>query len=95
MDSTGTPVDLTGGTVWFTVNTSNSPSTDSGAVIQKSTSSFTDPTSGVVTFTLSSTDTDITPGTYYYDTQFVAADDSVTSTKRDKFIVISDITRST
>ncbi len=94
-DSSGDALDLTGGTVFFTVNSNNSPSDDSSASIEKDITSFSAPTSGVATFTLSSTDTNITPGNYWYDCQFVSPSGVVTSLKKQKFVVTSDITRRT
>lgn len=95
VDSEGAAIDLTGGTVFFTVNADKEPSDDSSAVITKDVSSFTDPTTGIQSITLSSTDTNITPGTYYYDCQFVSAGGVVTSKPKSTLTVKSDITRRT
>lgn len=88
-----TPINLAGGTVYFTVNTSNDPSDDTSAAIQKSATSFTSASTGQHTFTLTPTDTTITPGTYWYDAEFVDSTGKKTSSFRGKFIVQSDITR--
>lgn len=94
LDSDGsTALDLTGGTVYFTVNSSSDPVSDSGAAIQKTATSFTDATAGQHTFTLTHSDTDITPGTYWYDAQFVDATGNYVSSYRGKFVVQSDVTR--
>lgn len=96
VDSSGAPLDLTGGKVFFTVNSSNEPSDDSGAVITKDVTSFATPTSGVATITLASSDTtNVAPGTYWYDLQFVSAGGVVTSLEKAKFVVKADITRRT
>lgn len=94
LDSDGTtPINLTGGTAYFTVNTSSDPSNDTGAVIQKTATNFTSATEGEHTFTLTHTDTNITPGTYWYDVQFVDTLGNYLSGYRGKFIVQSDVTR--
>ncbi len=90
-----TPIDLTGGTVYFTVNTSSDPTDDTAASIQKTVagSSATAPTLGEHTFTLTHSNTNITPGTYWYDAQFVDAVGNYLSSYRGKFIIESDVTR--
>jgi hypothetical protein len=94
LDSDGvTPINLAGGTVYFTVNSSSDPSDDTSKAIQKSATSFTSPSTGQHTFTLTHADTNITPGSYWYDTEFVDAVGNYLSSYRGKFIVESDITR--
>lgn len=94
LDTDGsTPLNLTGGTVYFTVSSSDNPSSDSSALIQKTATSFTDATAGEHTFTLTHSDTDITPGTYWYDVQFVDPVGNYLSSYRGKFIMQSDVTR--
>lgn len=88
-----TPVDLTGGTVYFTVNSSSDPSDDTGVAFQKTATSFTDATAGEHTFTLTHSDTDITPATYWYDAQFKDPVGNYLSSYRGKFVVQSDVTR--
>lgn len=88
-----TPVDLTGGTVYFTVSTSSDPASDTSAIFQKIATSFTDATNGQHTFTLTHADMNIAPATYWYDAQFVDAMGSYLSAYRGKFIVQSDTTR--
>lgn len=88
-----TPIDLTGGTVYFTVNSSSDPSDDTSVAFQKSATSFTDATHGKHTFTLTHANTNITPGTYWYDAQFVDGSGNYLSSYRGKFIVQSDTTR--
>jgi len=94
-DSSNQPVDLTGAELFFTVNASSDPTDDSSAAIHKTVSVFTDPTSGVATISLSGTDTDIDPKTYFYDVQIKDASGDITSSKQDKFTVTADISRST
>lgn len=88
-----TPINLTGGTVYFTVNASSDPASDTSKAIQKTYSSFTDATHGKTTVTLSHSDTNIDPGTYWYDAEFVDGVGNYLSSYRGKFIVESDITR--
>lgn len=88
-----TPINLTGGTAYFTVNSDDDPDSDSSAVIQKSATSFTDATNGNHIFTLTHNDTNITPGEYWYDTQFVDSLGNYLSSYRGKFTVQSDTTR--
>ena len=89
-----TPIVLTGGTVYFTVNASSDPADDTSKAIQKVvTGTFTDATNGKQTISLSHSDTNITPGTYWYDAQFVDAVGNYLSSYRGKFIVESDVTR--
>lgn len=88
-----TAVDLTGGTVYFTVNSSSDPADDTSVAIQKTATSFTDATAGQHTFTLTHSDTDITPDTYWYDCQFQDSVGNYLSSYRGKFIVQSDVTR--
>lgn len=88
-----TPIDLTGGTVYFSVNPSSDPSSDTSDAFQKTATVFTDPTAGQHTFTLTHADTNIDPGTYWYDAQFVDSIGNYLSAYRGKFIVQSDITR--
>lgn len=96
VDRTGTALDLTGATVFFTVNASNTPDDDSQAVIEKTISSISSPELGIVTIDLANSDTqDIDPGTYYYDASVKDSLGHVTTSKIDKFVVTSDITRRT
>lgn len=88
-----TAIDLTGGTVYFTVNSSANPADDTSKAFQKSDTSFTDATAGLHTFTLTHNDTNIDPGTYWYDAQFVDSVGNYLSSYRGKFIVQSDTTR--
>jgi hypothetical protein len=94
VDSSGNPVDITGGTVFFTLNATQNPTDDSGAVISKTVTSHTAPTLGQTQVTLTNTDTQsLTPGQYYYDIQYKDTAGNITSTKADVFQVIGDVTR--
>lgn len=91
-----TPINLAGGTVYFTVNSSSDPSDDTSKAFQLTATDatpFTAPSLGQHTFTLSHTNTNITPNTYFYDAQFTDAVGNYLSSYKGKFIVISDVTR--
>lgn len=91
-----TPIDLTGGTVYFTVNTSSDPSDDTEAAFQKTATDatpFTSATTGQHSFTLTHTDTNIDPDTYWYDAQFKDTAGNYLSSYRGRFIIQSDVTR--
>lgn len=88
-----TAINLTGGTVYFTVNSSSDPLDDTGVAFQKTATSFTSASTGQHTFTLTHADTNITPGTYWYDAQFVDSSGNYLSSYRGKFVVQSDTTR--
>ncbi len=96
LDSDGsTPLDLTGGTVYFTVQSTSDPADDTANLkFQKTATSFTDAVNGQHSFTLTHTDTNIDPDTYWYDAQFKDGAGSYLSSYRGEFIVQSDITRS-
>lgn len=88
-----TALNLAGGTVYFTVNSSSDPSDDTSVAFQKTATSFTDAAAGEHTFTLTHSDTNIDPGTYFYDAQFVDSVGGYLSSYRGKFVVQSDTTR--
>ena len=92
------PYDITGGTVFFTVNQNGDPENDDDAVIRLKTGDpqvvVIDAEQGRVDINLTSNDTDISPRRYYYDVQLVDAVGNVVSRKRDTFSVNPDITRS-
>ncbi len=89
-----TPVNLTGGTAYFTVQSVADPPDDTTDIeFQLTATSFTDATHGKHTFTLSHANTNITPATYWYDAQFVDSTGGYLSAYRGKFVVQSDTTR--
>lgn len=91
-----TPFNLTGCEVFFTLNTSSTPvddGTDNTATIKKSTTTFSNPSSGLASITLLNTDTQpVAAGTYYYDIQLKDSSGNITSLASNTFIVIDDIT---
>lgn len=65
----GTPFDITGSTILFTVKTTEFSSnlTDTDALIAKAVTAHTDPTNGVSVITLVPSDTRaVVPGKHYY-----------------------------
>jgi hypothetical protein len=93
-DSNGSPVDITGYTLWFTVKSDENDSDDE-ATIQKTVTSHTDPTNGLTTFELTNTDTDIPHGTYLYDMQMKDTSNKITTLTKGYFNVTQDITQKT
>lgn len=95
-DSSGTPVDLTGCAVWFTMKTSHDDP-DTKAVIQVKVTSHTDAEKGITTVVIPATSTDsLTPNaTYFYDFQLVTADGTVKTFLSGKVKILPDVTRRT
>jgi len=95
-----TPFNLTGGTVYFTLNSSSTPAsdgTDASAAIKKQVSSFITPSGGTypsqAQIVLANTDTSgLSQGTYYYDVQVKDASGNIISLQANTFTVIDDIT---
>jgi hypothetical protein len=88
-------VDLTGWTFWFTARKTPAPTatiTDLDSLISKEITNAS--TSGIVVVPITPEDTDITPGTYFYDVQYKDSAGTVVSTDTYKFIIEEDITRS-
>lgn len=89
-------IDLTGATVFFTAKpTISNSADDSDAVISVEVSSHDDPENGVTTIPLTASDTNITPGEYFYDIQIKLADGTITSIPVRKMEIFGDITRRT
>lgn len=91
-DINGTPINITGYTVFFTVKKDYALA-DAQANISKTVTSHTNPTSGATTVNLTHDDTDITPGNYYYDVQVKDTSNKITTILVDDFIVQPDVTR--
>ncbi len=95
IDFTSNGIDLTGSTVFFTAKTAiDNDVDDSTAAIAVEVTDHTDPTAGVTVIPLSSTDTNIEPGEYFYDIQ-IKNGDTVTSIEPRKLEIIADVTRRT
>ena len=94
-DKDGTPINLTGGAVFFTVSRNQNPQNDDDALILKNVSSHADPESGRTVIKLTPEDTDIKPGSFWYDVQLVDVEGNVLSKEKAQITVVSDITRRT
>ena len=98
-----TPFNLTGGTVYFTLNSSSTPTsdgTDASAAIKKQVSSFITPSGGSypsqAQIVLANTDTSgLSQGVYYYDIQVKDGSGNIISLAANTFSVIDDITTRT
>ena len=97
-----TPVNLSGGTVYFSVNASSDPANDTSAAIELNTpggtvsggtDTFTNAAKGQQQFILSHANTNIAAGNYWYDAQFIDINGNYLSAYRGQFIVQSDIER--
>lgn len=88
-------MDLTGATVFFTAKpTISNAVDDSDSVISVEVTDHSNPEGGVTSIPLSSSDTNVAPGEYYYDIQ-IKKGSEVTSIPVRKLIVYGDITRRT
>lgn len=85
------PIDLTDGTLFFTVKKRESDP-DSQAVIKKQFTEFDDPTNGITEIILTPDETNIPPGNYYYDVQFISQEGITSSARRGFLLVVPDIT---
>ena len=91
---TGDPIDLTGGTMWFTLK-SKASDTDADAVVQKQVTTHLDAVNGITEVVLDATDTtNADAGRYYYDFQFVDSAGTVKTILAGKVRLLQDITRS-
>lgn len=92
--TTGSPIDITGATIWFTMKPAISDD-DTNAIIQKQVTTHTDAVNGITEVVLTNADTqNLSLGTYYYDFQYVAANGDVKTILTGKVKVLGDVTRS-
>lgn len=94
-DSDGVAINATGWNIYFTVRKNvadKSSSSDTDALISATVSGAA---SGIQTLTVSSTDTNITPGKYIYDIQIKKGDGTISSSSSAIFTIAGDITRAT
>jgi len=92
-DENGTAINITGYTVFFTVKSDLTATTDTGALISKTVTGHSSPTTGQTTVSLTSTDTNLAEGNYYYDFQTKDGSNKISSTDRGTFVVKTDVTR--
>jgi len=91
-DENGSAVDITGWTIYFTVK-AKIDDEDNDAKIKKDVTTHSDPTNGKTVITLSSSDTSIDPGNYYYDVQVKTNTGEIYTPLEGNFIVRPDITK--
>ena len=94
-DKDGDAINLTNGTVFFTVSKIQNPQNDDDAVITKDVTSHDEPETGRTVIELTPEDTDINPGSFWYDVQLVDVEGNVLSREKNRLEIISDITRRT
>ncbi len=97
-DSNDVPVDLTGGTLWFTVRekipaTSIKTDTDAIISIEQTGVAIISASSGRTIFSVTNIQNDINPKTYLYDIKFKNALGRIKTVKVDDYIVEGDISR--
>jgi len=90
-DSAGDAVDVTGYEFFFTAKTNKSDA-DASAVIKKDTDTPNDPTNGQAVITLSTTDTNVTAGKYFYDIQMKDGSGQITTLVYGDLIIRTGIT---
>lgn len=90
---TSKPIDITGYTVYFTVNTTKRDTNDDDAIIRKDVTNHTDPVNGKTVILLSTTDTNLDPRNYYYDVQFKDDDGKIKTVIVGDLSVILDVTK--
>lgn len=90
--SNGAPVDITGWTFTLTIDPSTTPA-DAGNNVLQLAGVLTNPTGGVVTFTMTVGEADITPGSYHYDVQGVDGASVIRTFGVAKFVINQDITK--
>jgi len=95
-DASGTAIDISGLKLWVTMK-SNTADLDDAAAIQKVITfpADADSVAGIGSITLSSVETSVTPGTYYYDFQLVdesLSPPSVTTITSGRVNILQDIT---
>jgi hypothetical protein len=95
-EADGTPLDITGYTIFFTVKTlANADNPDTSAIIQKDITTHTHADAGESLIELTTTDTDQTAGEYLYDVQIKSPTGAITSCESGEFEIMQDITKRT
>lgn len=93
-NSGGSPIDITGWTVFFTVKSSPG-SRDEDAVLQKTVTSHTNATGGLSAISCTAADTDNLQGDYYFDIQIKKSDGSIKTYLYGQIKFLEDTTRRT
>lgn len=92
-DSTGTAVDVTGYTGLWTIDTQKDPVDDATNVVQISGSPTGTPTDGIIEFSPSAMEMDITPGNYHYDVQITDLGGALNTILKSKIKIVQDLTK--
>ncbi len=90
-DSDGVAIDITGYTIRFTVK-ENKTDAQGDAIIAKEITSHSDPTNGVTSVSLSTSDTDLTVKDYVYDFEMEDTSGNITTFLEGIFRIKQDIT---
>ena len=90
--STGSVVDISGSTPYFTVSTTKDRTTDVDVTLQKE-GVLTDATNGECTFTLTPSETAISSGVYYFDIEIHFSTTDVRTSMDGTFSIINDVTK--
>jgi len=89
-DNQGTPIDITGDTIFFTVKAAETD-TDANALIKVDVTSHTDPTAGKTTITIPKAKSNTIVGEHYFDIQRLHGT-SISTICKGTFHLIQDIT---
>lgn len=92
-NDTNLPINITGYTVYFTVNMTKDSIDDEDAVIKKDITDHTDPTNGKTLIQLTSTDTAIAIGKYHYDVQYKDENNQIKTVVIGNINIIQDVTK--
>jgi hypothetical protein len=90
-DSAGAAIDITGFSFSMTVNSEKNPTINPPEFTVAGV--LDDPTNGKVSFSPLTTETDIAPGTYWYDIQQTDTASKVKTLVKGKLLIIQDITK--
>ena len=91
-DSTGTPINITGWKVYFTIKL-NIDDPDTAAVLKVDVTTHLDPVNGRTQIKLTNVQTDILEGAYRYDLQVKKTDGTINTIMLDGMKVLADVTR--
>lgn len=90
-DKNGVDINLTNTTVYLTIK-KNLDDTDEDAIIAEQTTDHITPEEGLTEIDLSNADTNVDPGTYYYDIQIKHSDDTIQTIEFDKCVIKKKVT---
>jgi len=91
-DSNGVAIDITGFSFKLTVNSEKDP-TDQVNEQFSISGTITDATNGKVAFAPTVTDTDITPGIYFYDIEQIDSGGLISTLLVAKALIVQDLTK--